>query len=250
MVTRLGTMDRRAFLSLTLAFAAAAAAQAPASRPVRVLFIGNSLIARDDLPDRLARLAKRMGREVVVASVTHDDYSLADHWSEGKAQARLAEKWDFVVLQQGPSARPASRKALVADAVKFADAIRAAGAQPVLFSAWPAQSNPEDFPDAIRSHRAAAEAARATLIPVAEAWLRAVGADSRLRLYTDGLHASANGNDLALLATWFTLFPAGPQDFDEAYATRLGEELRLQGRRRDALIDAATRAIDQPMVLK
>lgn len=252
MVTRLGTMDRRAFLWLTLGFAAAAAAQAPAPapRPVRVLFIGNSLVARDDLPDRLARLAKRMGREVVVASVTHDDYSLGDHWGEGKARARLAEGWDFVVLQQGPSARASSRQALVADTVRFADAIRAAGAKPALFSAWPAQSYPEDFPAAIQSHRAAAEAAHATLIPVAEAWLRALGTDPRLRLYADGLHAASAGTDLALLTTWFTLFPAGPQDFDEAYATRLGEELRLQGKRRDALIDAATRAIDQPMVIK
>jgi hypothetical protein len=154
------------------------------------------------------------------------------------------------VLQQGPSARPEGRSALIRDTKRFSEAVKAIGANPAVFSAWPARSNVDDFHEAIRSARMAAEESGAILIPAAETWLRAISADARLRLYRDELHPSPQGSDLALLATWFALFPAGPQEFDEAYATKIGEEVRLQGRRRDALLDAATRALDEPMVLK
>jgi len=241
----------RLLLGVLLAsFAAASFGQSGDAKPTRILFVGNSLITQSSLPERLERLAKRLGRNVVAAAETHDDYSLEDHWREGRVQARLREGWDYVVLQQGPSARPEGRRALIRDTKRFSEAARAAGAKPALFSAWPAQSNVDDFREAIRSARMAAEESGAILIPAAETWLRAVSADGRLRLYRDDVHPAPQGSDLALLATWFALFPAGPQEFDEAYATKIGEEVRLQGRRRDALLDAATRALDEPMVLK
>src|SRR5438309_6482192 len=151
-------MLRALAVSFLLALGAACPASAVDAPPVRVLFIGNSLVASPQLPQRLTRLAGRLKRDVHAEAVTHDDYSLSDHWQDGRAQARIREGWDFVILQQGPSARPASRDALLADAKRFAEVIRGSGGKPVLFSAWPARSNPEDFPAAIASWRAAAAA--------------------------------------------------------------------------------------------
>ena len=113
-------------------------AQQPEAKPLRVLFIGNSLVGRIDLAGRLVSLGRRMGHPIVAEAVLHDDYSLEDHWRAGVAQKRIAEGWDFVVLQQGPSSRPANAKALREDAARFSVLIRAAGAKPALFSAWPA----------------------------------------------------------------------------------------------------------------
>ncbi|HUP30645.1 MAG TPA: hypothetical protein VM122_10765, partial [Usitatibacter sp.] len=94
-------MMRRAFIALfILVLASGTAAQRPPG-PTRVLFVGNSLTASTDVPARLAKLARAMGRDVVVDAVTANDYSLEDHWKDGRAQKRLAERWDFVVLQQG-----------------------------------------------------------------------------------------------------------------------------------------------------
>ncbi|HUP29339.1 MAG TPA: hypothetical protein VM122_04125, partial [Usitatibacter sp.] len=194
-------------------------------------------------------LARAMGRDVVVDAVTANDYSLEDHWKDGRAQKRLAERWDFVVLQQGPSSQPDSRTLLIDYARRFGAPIRAAGARPVIFSAWPAANRVQDFPEAIRSHRLAAEALDAVLAPVAEAWLRALSANRRLRLYADGLHASSTGSDLAVLVLWFAIFPAGPQEFDDAYLERLSRALALERASRDLLVDAATRAVDEPMPL-
>ena len=241
---------RRAFIALfLLVLACGAAAQRPPG-PVRVLFIGNSLTASTDIPGSLAKLARAMGRDVVAESVTANDASLEDHWRDGRAQARIAERWDFVVLQQGPSSRPESRASLLDYARRFAAPIRAAGARAVIFSAWPAANRVQDFPEAIRSHRLAAEAIDAVIAPVAESWLRALSADRRLRLYADGLHASSLGGDLAVLVLWFTLFPAGPQEFDEAYVERLARALGLERASRDVRVDAAPRAVDEPMSLK
>jgi hypothetical protein len=241
-------MGRILLAALLSLFALGAAAAN--GKPVRVLFIGNSLVATADMPGTLERLGRAMGRDVVAAGVTANDFSLEDHWREGRALARIREGWDFVVLQQGPSARPDSRALLVDYARRFAAPIRAAGARPVVFSAWPARNRQQDYAEAIRSHRVAAQSIDAILIPAAEAWLRAYSADKRLDLYADGLHASDMGGQLAVLATWFALFPAGPQEFDEAYVGRLAHALALPATRRDALVDAATRAVDEPIELK
>jgi len=244
---------RRAFLAFLLwALAGHLHAEpAPASpAAVRVLFVGNSLVARTDVPGRLAHLARAMGRSVRVEAVTANDFSLEDHWRDARAAERIREGWDFVVLQQGPSSRRDSRALLIDYARRFAERIRATGARPAIFMAWPSRSRLRDFPEAMRSHRLAAEAVDGVLIPVAEAWLRVMDADKRLDLYADGLHASVIGGNLAVLACWFALFPAGPQEFDEAYAARIGAALGLPGASRDALLDAATRAIDEPVVLE
>ena len=239
----------RILLAALLSLLAIGAAEG-AGKPVRVLFIGNSLVATTDVPGTLERLGRAMGRDVVAAGVTANDFSLEDHWRDGQALARIREGWDWVVLQQGPSARPDSRELLLDYAKRFAVPIRAAGAKPVVFSAWPARTRQQDYPAAIRSHRLAAQSIDATLIPAAEAWLRAYSADKRIELYADGLHASALGGQLAVLAAWFALFPAGPQEFDEAYLGRLARALDLPAARRDALVDAATRAVDEPIDLK
>jgi hypothetical protein len=242
---------RRILLLALLALSFAACGQGPAAPAgTRVLIIGNSYVARPDLAARLQGLAKAMGRDARVELVARDDASLEDHWAGGAARERIAAGWDYVILQQGPSARRDSRRALSRDARRFADAIQRTGAKPVLFSAWPARSEAEDFPAAIESYRAVAAEIGGLLIPAAEAWLRAIARDASVRLYADGLHASQAGADLALLATWFTLFPAGPQDFNEAYVQRIARELHMEAKSRDALFDAATRAVDEPLPLR
>lgn len=241
---------RGAWLAVLLAFAAPAAAQPAAARPLRILFVGNSLVSHGKLPERLAALATAMGRAAAIDAVTDNDFSLEDHWNDGRAAAAIAKGWDVVVLQQGPSARADSRAQLVDYTRRFAKPIREAGARTALLMAWPSSDRPEDFPGAIRAYRAAASAADAMILPVAEAWLRAISHDKRLRLYSDPVHPASLGTDLAVLTIYFALFPAGPQEFDEAFVARLGIALSLPAERRDPLVDAATRAIDEPMALE
>ena len=244
-------MLRRAFIAGLLALACAASGAQPASpKPLRVLFVGNSLTESADIPARLAKLASAMGRHATVEAVTVADYSLDDHWRDGRALAAIRKGWDVVVLQQGASAQADARAQLVESAHKFAQPIRAAGAKPALYMVWPAADRLRDFQGVIAAYRAAAAAVDGILLPVGEAWLRALGADKRLRLYSDLTRPASLGGDLAVLTIYLSLFPAGHQEFDEAFVAKAARALDLPGDRRDLLFDAATRAIDEPMALK
>ena len=241
-----------AFLSAVLALPALAQAPGTASAParnLRVLFIGNSLTFTNDIPARFAKLAAAMGRSATVEMAAFPDYSLDDHWSDGRALAAIRKGgWDVVVLQQASS--PDSRDALLASVRRFAQPIREAGARPALYMAWPSTDRMKDFPQVIAAHREAAVAIDAILLPVGEAWLRALSKDKRLRLYGDLVHPASLGADLAALTIYLTLFPAGPTEFDEAFVARAARALDLPAGRRDQLFDAATLAIDEPMSLK
>ena len=86
----------------------AAEAQRPSS--LRVLFLGNSLTATNDLPAAVARIASRAGRRLEYRTVAPGGYALEDHWNHDESRAALAGgRWDVVVMQQGPSALPESQ---------------------------------------------------------------------------------------------------------------------------------------------
>lgn len=240
----------RVLAALLLLVAAMAADAREVTKPLRILFVGNSLTSATDIPGRVAALAKTMGRPAHVESYTSNGYSLSDHWQDGRALAAIRKGWDVVVLQQGTSGRADARAELVEYTKRFAEPIRAAGARPALYMVWPLSDRQYEFADAIGAYRAAAEAVDGILLPVGEAWLRALSKDKRLRLYGDAIHPSSIGSDLTVLTIYLSLFPAGPQEFDEKFVEKVANQLEMQKRLRDALFDAATLAIDQPLRLK
>ena len=238
-------MTRTPLLAILLLCAATLAAAAPA----RVLFVGNELLTSTDVPGRLEALARAMGKAVRIETVAFDGFDLSDHWRDGRAGQAIARGWDVVVLQQGASARDGGRE-LAQVTARFAGPIRAAGARPALCMGWPEAGQPQQFEAEIRAWREAARAIDAALIPAGEAFLRVIAADRRARLYSDARRPAALGSDLVVLSAWFTLFPAGPREFDEAYVARIASILRVPPERRDLVFDAATRAIDEPLPLR
>jgi hypothetical protein len=220
------------------------------TRPTRILFIGNSLTSTGDIPGQVEKLAHATGRAVMVETVAQPNFSLADHRQDGRALSGIAKGWDVVVLQQGTSAQPSSRAELIAEAKRFSVEIRKAGARPALYMVWPMRDRPFDFPATIASWRQAAAATDGLLLPVGEAWLRVLSKDRETRLYSDGLHPSALGSALAAMTIFLAIFPAGPEEFTEDYARRLGKALDLPRETADRFLDAATRSIDEPMAIK
>src|SRR4051812_49884105 len=85
------------------------------------------------MPHLVAALARAAGRTLDVAMIARGGASLEDQWSRGEALRRLrGERWDFVVLQQGPSSLPESRENLRDYTRRLAEPIRQAGARPAL----------------------------------------------------------------------------------------------------------------------
>jgi hypothetical protein len=171
----------------------------------RILFIGNSLTYSNDLPGTVAQLATPAGVSVHVHSVAKPNFALIDH-ANGLSEAVeviRSEKWDYVVLQQGPSALPVSRDTLVL-ATRLLDVeIRAAGGRSALLMVWPESSRFGVFDDVRDSYRLAAREVGGVFIPAGEAWREAWSADPGLTLYSgDGYHPSALGTYLAALAVY------------------------------------------------
>lgn len=161
-------------------------AAAGPSGTMRVLFIGNSLTATNDLPGRVRELAQVAGDVWDTSAVVYPNYSLEDHWQRGDASRAIARGgWTFVVLQQGPSALPESRALLIDYTRRFDTQIRAAGARTAMYMVWPADSRRGDFPGVSQSYSAAAAAVGATLLPVGDAWQAAWREDLQLPLYGD-----------------------------------------------------------------
>ena len=181
------------------------------AEPLRVLFIGNSLTAWNDLPSMLQSLAVAGGHErPVVQSVTRGGFSLEDHWNEGEAQKVIAAgKWHVVVLQQGPSALVESRQLLIAYTRRFAEVIRRAGAEPALYMVWPSTDRRFDFGGVSTSYSSAARAVKAELFPAGEVWRHVLREHPDLRLYSeDGLHPTLAGSYAAALVLYLGLYKA------------------------------------------
>ena len=199
-------------LVAALAFATACAQSPHASTAVaptghRVLFIGNSLTYFNDLPGTLAAIAATGGDTIVVETVTRPGYALIDHL-EGRTRTDALERvrgarWEFVVLQQGPTSRAIFRDTLLLAARRLEPAIRAAGARPALYMVWPALADSADFDGVRDTYREVACRVNGEFWPAGEAWRAAWRADRTLALYgADDFHPSPMGTYLAALVMY------------------------------------------------
>ncbi len=114
--------------------------------PTRILFIGNSLTAANDLPGLVERIARAAGELFECTTVAFPDHGLEEHWSRGDAQRAIRKGgWTFVVLQQGPSALPESRDILRRYARRFDAEVRRTGARTAFYMVWPSTARRTDF---------------------------------------------------------------------------------------------------------
>lgn len=208
--------------ALTLPGAACAQSGTPVESPaavdgsLRVLFIGNSLTYFNDLPGMLRELLRQEGVDVVTAALAEPNFGLEDHWARRATHDRIAEGWDVVIMQQGPSATE-GRPSLVEFAERFAAPIREAGATPALYMVWPSEAHSFDFQGVSNSYAAAAGRVGGLLFPVGEAWLDAREIDEEIALYGgDRFHPSPLGSYVAALVMYEQLTGADARELTSA----------------------------------
>ena len=169
---------------------------------LRVLFIGNSLTASNDLPGMFEAVAKSAGVEgVTQRAIAAGGLSLEDHWARGAARRAIQDgSWTHVVLQQGPSSLPESQALLREFVKKFAAEARARGARVVMYGVWPPRVRLEALDAVTRSYTRAAADADGSLVAVGEGWRAAWRRDASLPLYgADDFHPSPLGTYVAAL---------------------------------------------------
>ena len=221
-------MLRRTILILLAALvclpSGASSTPAVAKPALRVLFIGNSLTSWHNLPAYVASLAKQSGDSTFrYRMIAPPAVGLEDHWRIPRTRRALAEqRWDVVVMQQGPSAEPESRVHLCTWTKRFADLARSRGARPRLLMVWAAGRF--GLQEVIDSYAAAAAAADAPALPAGVAWAAAWKRKPSLALHArDGLHPSKLGTYLAALVVYAGLRDVPP--------SRLSSSVVVSGKR-------------------
>ena len=206
----------------------------PAAAPLdpdalNILFIGNSLTYTNDLPGMVEALIAEAGAGPVdVRSVAYPNFGLEDHWLNGVASAAIAQgPWDYVVMQQGPSATE-GRPSLLEYASRFAELIRAAGGEPALYMVWPSDARSFDWDGVLDSYATAAAALNGVFLPAGEAWRVAWETDPSFPFYgADRFHPNVNGTYLAALVIVERLAGLPPVGLARSFTTPSGAPVTI-----------------------
>jgi hypothetical protein len=202
-------------LILLMVFPICFSGKAPESKEIKLLFVGNSLTYVNDLPGLVAGLGKQDGVSITYKTYLFPDYSLEDHWNEGKVQAEIeGGGFDFVIAQQGPSALAGSQLLLLEYAKRFEAICTKGRTKLALYMVWPSKARYFDLDNVISSYTNAASKTSSVLCPAGKAWKLAWQSDSLLSLYSfDNFHPSMTGSVLAALTVYGSIMQKDNFDF-------------------------------------
>lgn len=180
----------------------------------RVLFIGNSFTARNDLPGLLAQLVHAGGKgELEGELISGGGASLRMHLNKGEAHEHLqASRWDYVVLQE-QSTLPVKNPKRTGENIREFDAvIKAAKAQTVLYMTWARQNASETQAALSETYTQVGREIGATVVPVGLAWQHCLAAHPDIVLHDkDQSHPNLAGSYLAACTFYATLFIGQPK---------------------------------------
>lgn len=173
---------------------------------LRVLFMGNSLTYTNDLPGMVSALAAASGLDITADDISQPDYALIDHFTSAERQKVRDGKYDYVILQQGPSSLDVNRDSLRLWTAMWMPDIQEGRAKPALFSVWPESSRMYAYPDVALSYRLAAQDVGGAYFPVGDTWLEVWKSVPDAQLYGgDGYHPAVAGSYAAAVVIVATL---------------------------------------------
>ena len=179
---------------------------------LRCLFIGNSFTARNNVPGLIADLAKARGYTMEHKLISAGGASLRMHWNKGAAPKAIEQgAWDYVVLQE-QSTLPIKNAQRTHENIRlFDEAIKAAGAQTVLYLTWARQNVPETQKALTECYMSIGREIGATVVPAGVAWERVFRMEGHPVLHDkDGSHPTLAGSYLAACVFFAVLFDESP----------------------------------------
>lgn len=234
----------KSLLALALA-CLPACTQAPALKPLRILFIGNSLTYVNDLPGALAAIAGADGRALAVSTRAVGGWTLAMHDADPDTNAMIRKGgWFAVVLQEQSIASVDNFRGFHDAAVSLGAKVKAAGARTLLYQNWPLKGHPErtgEYRDAFES---VARELGARRVPAGDAW-NLVLQDSPGRwagLYDDDRHPTVQGTYLTACVFYGVLFQASPTHQDPVFGLGPEDSAYLQAKAWQAVQDLSPTA--------
>lgn len=174
------------------------------AKPVRMLFVGNSLLNVNDVPEMVVHLLETDG---VPRQVTYKKYfvpHLEDVQPGGEVDTEVASgKYDVVVLQAAMVSSSLSRDYDQTRGIAMAKAAKAKKARVLLYVEWPRRGIDETN-YTMNVYRGIAKAADSEIVPVCYAWNSVLAKAPAAPLWApDGNHAQVPGSFLAAACVYF-----------------------------------------------
>jgi hypothetical protein len=198
------------------------AAKAAVGASVSVLFVGNSLIYRNDLPTEFKKLAAESSLhvDVDVTSITPGGAFLYDHWKRGDVLTTLRNRHPNFLVLQGQSTEPLSApKQFRYYGTLFKKEADRVQAKTILFSTWARPTGDPYYKDPASggspaemqrrlntAYASLAQKIGATLAPVGVAWEHAQRVAPQIQLLDGTQHPSPAGTYLAAAILFRTVF--------------------------------------------
>jgi hypothetical protein len=178
------------------------------SASLKLLFIGNSFTARNDLPGLIAKLAAARDKTLGHRLISAGGASLRTHWNAGEALKTIQSgEYDHAVLQEQSTLPVKNVKRMHENVRLFDHAIKAAGAKTVLYMTWARQNAPESQQAITDAYVSLGRELGATVVPVGLAWQRFLGKYDRPVLHDkDQSHPTMAGSYLAACVFLAVLF--------------------------------------------
>ena len=196
---------------------------------LRVLFIGNSFTARNDIPGLIAGLAAAGGLRMDHRLITAGGASLPMHWNKGEAAKAIREgDYDYVVLQE-QSTLPVKNAARMHENVQLFDAeIKAAGSKTALYLTWARRNAPASQQAIADAYQSIGREIGATVVPVGVAWEKFLAKHDRPVLHDrDESHPTLAGSYLAACVFFAVLFGRSPAEVGDGVEGLAAPEAKL-----------------------
>ncbi len=230
-------------------------------KPLRILFLGNSLMFFNDMPSLFRNLAEKSGKEVYVDSVTRGSATISDFAHSftdvgSQAYRKLqTERWDYVIIEPSRRITPYENTTFAAElesARTMQKLAASAGAEILLYCVWGnndgtlTEYNATDPTAMIKgqvhydytrkmhveflkevSTRIATELGGVGVIDAGYAFENSMKTYPNINLYdTDLRHPSLEGSYLAAACVYATIYNESPENIGFTGGTTLYFEMQ------------------------
>ena len=190
--------------------------KAKRSKSVKILFIGNSFTARNNLPQLLADLAAARGIQVEHELISVGGASLRTHWNAGRAvRAIETGGYDYVVLQEQSTLPVKNAKRMAENVRLFDGAIKQSGSKTVLYMTWARRQAPETQKAITDAYNDIGHELGALVIPVGTVWQKFLATHELPALHDrDQSHPTLAGSYLAACVFLVVLLEQDPRGIE------------------------------------
>ena len=203
------------------------------TKPIKVLFVGNSFTYFWNMPQMVHTMVNEQGLAIEVHQSTVGGSTLEQHWKSEKGTKTREllenEKWDYVVLGDHSLSTISTPEKFDDYGSKFIELIRSKGAEPILYVTWAYKSNPLMQKTITAKYDELAKKMNTQVFPVGPIFMQARTLMPNLEFYFDDKHPSSNGSYLIALIITKSLTGKSVEAIPDRVTTidAMGEKLYL-----------------------